>query len=656
MIIDPGHIRKGRRRDAIRARIRMNDRRAVNGLLTDGSFGDAARRRIDRNARRLVRAIREGRKEEPGLESFLQEYRLSSREGVALMCLAEALLRIPDADTADLLIEEKIGGSEWETHLGKSDSLLVNASTWGLMLTGEVVRLGTAGRDFTGFLKRLVSRSGEPFIREAVRAAVRIIGRQFVMGRTIEEAQDKAEDSPGVRFSFDMLGEASMTARDAERYFEKYAGALEALTAKSRGGGNSGNVWAADSLSVKLSALHPRFTFGQGPGVVAEVAERLGALAEQAAAAGLGLTVDSEEAERLEPTLDVIDTVLERPGLGDWDGFGLAVQGYQKRAPAVIDWLEARARSARRRLSARLVKGAYWDTEVKRAQEAGLDGYPVYTRKSATDLSYLACARKLIGARERLYPQFATHNAHTVAAIIELAREEGLAKGDFEFQRLHGMGEALYGHMAEAGPRAAEGGHPLRVYAPVGSHEDLLAYLVRRLLENGANTSFVNRIGDEKAPLARLVADPAERLSSLMAEGKPVRHPRIPAPADLFAPDRDNSRGLDLADPRAVLALDRDMEAAAEEEFEAAPLIAGKPVKRGDARAAIAPADKDFTVGRVREAGAEEAEAALGTAHAAAASWAKVGASDRAAILERTADLLEADLPAFMVLLAREGG
>jgi len=631
----------------------MDERRAVTGLLDQGAFEADARKRIERTARRLVRAIRRRRQDEPGLESFLQEYQLSSREGVALMCLAEALLRIPDDDTADRLIEEKIGGAEWDRHLGMSDSLLVNASTWGLMLTGGVVRMGGAGRDFTGFVKRLVARSGEPFIREAVRGAVRIIGRQFVMGRTVEEALDKAEDVPGFRFSFDMLGEAAMTARDAERYFGKYA---DALTAVGAAGGGDGGVWAAHSVSVKLSALHPRFTFVQGPRVVAALADRLGQLAEKAAAAGIGLTVDAEEADRLEPTLDVLESVMERAALKDWEGLGLAVQGYQKRAPAVIDWLAARAARARRRLSVRLVKGAYWDTEIKRAQEAGLDGYPVYTRKSATDLSYIACARRLFGHMDRLYPQFATHNAHTVAAVIELAREAGRPAGSFEFQRLHGMGEALYGHMAEAASRAQEGGHPLRIYAPVGSHEDLLPYLVRRLLENGANTSFVNRIGDDKAPMARLIADPAERLAGLMAAGEPVPHPRIPAPSALFAPERPNSRGLDLADPKAVRALDRDIAAAAGEDFEAAPLVAGRALAAKEPRPVRAPADLATAVGSVREAGAAEVEAALGTVAQGAPAWGVVPATERAAALERAADALEADLPALLLLLAREGG
>lgn len=653
MIIDPTQIRGGRLREAIRARTRMDEGRAVRGLLEEGAFSPEARKRIDRLARRLVRAIRKRSKHVGGIESFLHEYRLSSREGVALMCLAEALLRIPDADTADRLIEEKIGGSEWSEHLGHSDSLLVNASTWGLMLTGEVVRMGSAGRDLFGFLRRMVARSGEPFIREAVRAAVRIIGRQFVMGRTIEEAQERAAEEQGACASFDMLGEAALTRPDAEHYFARYEEALAAVaeTAAGRGG-----VHASDSISVKLSALHPRFEFSRGPRMVAEIAERVGALAERAAAAGVGLTVDSEEAARLEPTLDVMEAVLARPGLEGWDGFGIAVQGYQKRAPKVIDWLADRARVHHRRLCLRLVKGAYWDTEIKLAQEAGLEGYPVYTRKSATDLSYIACARKMFAARDAAYPQFATHNAHTVAAVIELAREAGAKKGEYEFQRLHGMGEAIYGFMADADPRAPEGGHPVRIYAPVGSHEDLLPYLVRRLLENGANTSFVNRIADEDAPLSRLVADPAERLKGLIAEGARVAHPRIPLPKDLFLPDRGNSRGLDLACPRRLRPFAEAVAKVAAEHHEASPMIGGRAATPGRAHVAYDPADLSRRVGRVRDAGARDVEAALAATTKAALAWEATPAEDRARALERTADRLEADLAGFCALCIREGG
>ncbi|TDI67036.1 MAG: bifunctional proline dehydrogenase/L-glutamate gamma-semialdehyde dehydrogenase PutA [Alphaproteobacteria bacterium] len=634
----------------------MDERRAVRGLLAAGSFTPAARSRIDLGARRLVRAIRRRRKNEAGLESFLAEYSLSTHEGVALMCLAEALLRIPDAATADRLIEEKIGGSAWARHLGQSDSLLVNASTWGLMLTGEVVRLGSAGRDFSDFLGRLIARSGEPVIRQAVRAAVRIIGRQFVMGRTIEEARGRTADAPGLRYSFDMLGEAAMTAGDAERYFQRYAQAIADLEAHPGPGNGPGGLHGADSLSVKLSALHPRFEFAQAPRAVGEVAERLGDLAQRAAAAGIGLTVDAEEAARLEPTLDVVEAVAARPGLAGWDGLGLCVQAYQRRAPAVIDWLVALAGGGRRRFCLRLVKGAYWDTEIKAAQEAGLDGYPVFTRKSATDLSYLACARKMFAQGDALYPQFATHNAHTVAAVIELASEAGVAKGGFEFQRLHGMGEALYGHMAAAGRHAAEGGHPLRIYAPVGSHQDLLPYLVRRLLENGANTSFVNRINDASAPLARLVGDPAVRLKGLMAAGAPVPHPRICAPRDLFAPERPNSRGLDLADPGDLGPLADAMTSAARRRFEAAPLIGGRAVKEGAPRPVGAPADQSRQVGRVWEARAKDVEAALCATHRAAPDWAAVPAAERAACLDRAADAMEADAPSLVLLLVHEGG
>ena len=652
MILDPGDIAGGRLREAIRARTRLDEGRAVRGLLDDGSFEPEARRRIERVARRLVRAIRRRRGQVGGIESFLHEYGLSNREGVALMCLAEALLRIPDADTADRLIREKIGAAAWERHLGRSESLLVNASTWGLMLTGGVVRLGAGHRDLLGILGRLVARSGEPIIREAVRTAMRIVGRQFVMGRTISEALDRAGDDPASRHSFDMLGEAAMTAADAKRYLERYAEAVRAVGRFGRGAEEA----ERPSVSVKLSALHPRFEFARGPGMVAEVAGRLGRLAALARGEGIGLTVDAEEAARLEPTLDVVDRVLALPGLKGWDGFGIAVQAYQKRAPAVIDWLAARARRDRRRLDVRLVKGAYWDSEIKLAQEAGLDGYPVYTRKSATDLSYIACARRLLGARDALLPQFATHNAHTIAAVLELAREARCPKGGFEFQRLHGMGEALYGFMAEARKRAEEAGHPVRVYAPVGSHEDLLPYLVRRLLENGANTSFVNRIGDDRAPVARLVADPAERLRGLIADGQPIAHPRIPLPCHLFAPERPNSEGLDLADPRDLRPFAQAVAEVAAADHAAAPIIDGAESGGAAARAVQDPADRRRTVGMVREAQGHDVEAALAATTATAAGWAAEPAVGRALALDRAAARMESDRAALVALAIREGG
>jgi RHH-type proline utilization regulon transcriptional repressor/proline dehydrogenase/delta 1-pyrroline-5-carboxylate dehydrogenase len=652
MIIDDGDISGGRLRQAIRTRIRMDERRAVEALIAAGALDPDARARVARMARILVTEIRRRRSAVGGIESFLHEYGLSNREGVALMCLAEALLRIPDAGTADALIQEKIGGATWERHLGHSDSLLVNASTWGLMLTGGFVRLGAGGRDIFGLLGRAVSRSGEPVIREAVRAAMRILGGQFVMGRTIEEALEAAEDAPRARFSFDMLGEAAMTAADAARYFDRYAAATRAVGKSWHGA----RVEDAPSVSVKLSALHPRFEFARGPGVVAEVAAAVTRLAELARGQGIGLTVDAEETARLEPTLDVFERVFADAALAGWDGLAIAVQAYQKRAPAVIDWLVALARGAGRRIPMRLVKGAYWDTEIKLAQEAGLDGYPVYTRKAATDLSYLVCARRMFAATGALVPQFATHNAHTVAAVIELAREAKCARGSFEFQRLHGMGEALYGFMAEAPARAAVGGHPVRVYAPVGSHEDLLPYLVRRLLENGANTSFVNRIGDDRAPIARLVGDPAERMGERLAEGKGAAHPRIPLPADLFAPERKNSRGIDLNDPRALLALKGPVESAAAEAHAAGPILQGRDTGGGTPRQVRSPADLGRVVGTVREADTADVEAALAMAAGAARAWSDTPAETRAEALDRAAARIEDDHAALMALAMLEGG
>ncbi|MGE0651974.1 MAG: bifunctional proline dehydrogenase/L-glutamate gamma-semialdehyde dehydrogenase PutA [Alphaproteobacteria bacterium] len=652
MIIDHSDITRGRLRQAIRVRTRMDELRAVEGLIASGSFDPEAQARVARMARTLVTEIRRRRRAVGGMESFLHEYGLSNREGVALMCLAEALLRIPDSDTADALIQEKIGGAAWQGHLGRSDSLLVNASTWGLMLTGGFVRLGAGGRDIFSLLGRAVSRSGEPVVREAVRAAMRILGRQFVMGRTIEEALETAADDPKARCSFDMLGEAAMTAADATRYFDRYADATRAVGKSWHGG----RVHDAPSISVKLSALHPRFEFARGPGVVAEVAAAVTSLAQLARGQGIGLTVDAEEAARLEPALDVFERVFADTALSGWDGLGIAVQAYQKRGPAVIDWLVSLAQNAGRRIPVRLVKGAYWDTEIKLAQEAGLDGYPVYTRKAATDLSYLACARRMFGAADALVPQFATHNAHTVAAVIELAREAKCAKGSFEFQRLHGMGEALYGFMAQAPARAAAGGHPVRVYAPVGSHEDLLPYLVRRLLENGANTSFVNRIADDEAPIARLVGDPAERMRDRLSSGKGAAHPRIPLPADLFGPERKNSKGIDLSDPRALNALRGPVEAAAEQDHAAGPVVRGRETGGDKPRRVFSPSDLGRTVGTVREATEADVEAALAAAAAAARGWSDTPAETRAGALDDAARRFEDDHAALMALAMLEGG
>src|ERR1043165_438049 len=517
-------------RAAIRDAHRLDETEADAQILAAADLPAEARDRIAATARWLVLAVRRERLGKGGLDAFLQEYAVSSPEGVALMCLAEALLRIPDAETVDKLIRDKIVGADWHSHLGHSGSLFVNASTWALMLTGRLLRPEN-DNDLGDALRRLVARSSEPVWRQAVTSAMRILAGQFVMGRTIEEALDRAREPErhGYRHSYDMLGEAARTMPDAERYHAAYAHAITAI-----GGAAAGSsVEAAPGTSVKLSALHPRYEIAQRERVMRELLPSLRVLARRARDAGIGFTIDAEEADRLEPMLDIVEALALAPELAGWDGLGLAVQAYQKRALPLIDWLADLARRAKRRLMVRLVKGAYWDTEIKRAQERGLDGYPVFTRKLATDVSYLACAKRLFAAGSALYPQFATHNAHTLAAVLELS--SGWL--DWEFQRLHGMGEALYAKLGEDRPDIT-----YRTYAPVGSHRDLLAYLVRRLLENGANSSFVALAADEAVPVSQLLRRPADIVGS--ADG--AAHPKIPLPRDLYGPERKNSRGIEF--------------------------------------------------------------------------------------------------------------
>src|SRR6185437_12458638 len=500
-------------RQAVRDFYRIDESTAVARVLAVADHDEATTARIAATARRLVVEARRQRHGKGGIDAFLNEFALSSREGIALMCLAEALLRIPDADTVDRLIRDKLAGADWARHLGHSSSLFVNASTWALMLTGRLLHDDPAEQELGAVLRRLVARTGEPVLRQAVTAAMRILGHQFVMGRTIEEALDRAapEEARGYRYSFDMLGEAARTADDAARYAERYRSAIDAIGARV----NGRDLHHAPGISVKLSALHPRYEEAQRDRVLRELPPMLLALAEQAKRAGIGFTIDAEEADRLDLSLDLIEALAAAPELAGWNGLGLALQAYQKRALPLIDWLAALARRTHRRLMLRLVKGAYWDSQIKRSQERGLDEFPVYTRKLATDVSYLACAKRIWAARDAFFPQFATHNAHTVAAVLDLVGTER----DFEFQRLHGMGEALYDQIVGLGPAQFS----CRVYAPVGGHEDLLAYLVRRLLENGANTSFVNRLVDERAPVEALIANPVMRLNAL--KSKP--HPRI---------------------------------------------------------------------------------------------------------------------------------
>ncbi|MBT5455719.1 MAG: bifunctional proline dehydrogenase/L-glutamate gamma-semialdehyde dehydrogenase PutA, partial [Rhodospirillaceae bacterium] len=559
-----------------------------------------------------------------------------------LMCLAEALLRIPDDETRDKLIRDKLADANWESHLDHSKGILVNASTVGLLLTGQIVRLDTDARNLPGFLGRLVSRAGEPVIRAAIVQAIRIMGRQFVMGRTIEDALKRsgAGDNKNYRHSFDMLGEAALTHKDALRYVEAYADAIRKVGEAAAGKGPQ----AAPGISIKLSALHPRYNFSQRDRVLDELVPRLEQLAELARDSGIGLTIDAEEADRLELSLDVMEAVLSRADLGNWDGFGLAVQAYQKRAVAVVDWVADLAHRKRQRLTVRLVKGAYWDSEIKRAQEQGFESYPVFTRKASTDVSYIACVRRLFTHTRDIYPQFATHNAHTVAAVRALAPADAV----YEFQRLHGMGEELYSQMV--GEDVAD---PVdcRVYAPVGSHEELLPYLVRRLLENGANTSFVNRLADDRQPIAAVIADPVAKT----ADRKVKPHPRIPLPCDLFDGERQAAAGIDLSDPLSLSALADGMAAALDKDWHAAPLVKGEePVRQ--ARELLDPSLRHRVVGRVIEATAGDAEAALSSACEAAPDWDRIGGPMRADILDKAADLLEREMPALMAVTIREAG
>ncbi len=620
---------------AIGERYRAAETACVGTLLADARLTPRMAETVEARARMLVEYIRAKRRPVGGLDSFLHEYTLDTEEGILLMCLAEALLRIPDKETAARLIRDKIGAAAWADHIGRSDSLLVNASTWGLMLTGKLVRLGGSEQaDTLEALKALIVRAGEPVIRRALLHAMRILGRQFVMGRTINEALGRANEAHAVA-SFDMLGEAAHTAKDAERYFVSYEGAITALC---RGTARSGH-----GISVKLSAIHPRYEFAQRERVMAELVPRLRSLALKAKEHGIALTVDAEEADRLALSLDVFAAVFRDTALHGWEGLGLAVQAYQKRAPAVIDWLTALSRQIGRRIQVRLVKGAYWDTEIKRAQERGLDGYPVFTRKLATDVSYIACARRLLAARDTFYPQFATHNARTVATVMTLA---GDWRG-FEFQRLHGMGEALYAAL-EAEP---DGAPQCRIYGPVGSHEDLLPYLVRRLLENGANTSFVNRLADDAAPIDDVVRDPIEALGQL-----PYRpHAGIALPVDLYGDARRNSTGVDLSDTRIVEPLLRKMGAAAAEHWQALPIIDGEAIET--VRVPIHdPADRRRSVGTVHEADVALARRAINVAVSQTEAWAATPVDERAKILEKFADLLEARQAEVMAQCVREAG
>src|SRR5471032_1459789 len=575
-----------------------------------------------------------------GVEGLIHEYALSSQEGVALMCLAEALLRIPDDATRDALIRDKIGGGDWEAHLGQSPSLFVNAATWGLLLTGKLAATNSE-QTLSAALTRLIARGGEPLIRRGVNMAMRLMGEQFVSGQTIGEAlaNGRPWEAKAFRYSYDMLGEAAVTADQAGRYFADYAQAIRAIGAASGGRG----PYEGPGISVKLSALHARYSRGQVERVHAELYPKLKALAVLARGFDIGLNIDAEEADRLEISLDLMERLCFEPELGCWNGIGFVAQAYQKRCPFAIDWLIDLARRSGHRLMVRLVKGAYWDGEIKRAQLDGLDGFPVFTRKMHTDVSYLACAAKLLAAPDAVYPQFATHNALTLATIHEMAGPD-FRPGQYEFQCLHGMGEALYEEIV--GPDKLD--RPCRIYAPVGTHETLLAYLVRRLLENGANTSFVNQIADKDYPIERLIGDPVARSASLIPVGMP--HPKIAAPRDLFGAVRANSAGLDLSNEQALASLAVTITADLAEAWRAQPLLASGP-RDGEARDVRNPADLSDVVGHVVEAGPEIVDAAC----AYAEPW-HATPQARADVLDRVAERMEARMPHLIGLIVREAG
>jgi len=614
---------------------------AIAALLAAPPLDAVERRSVEAKARQIVRQARALKRRKGMMESFLEEFGLSNAEGLALMCLAEALLRVPDAGTADRLIAEKIRSGRWEDHLGKADSWLVNAGTFGLMLTG---RLAAAGeelrRDFSGFMGRFVARAGEPVVRAAAMQAMRILGEQFVLGRTIEAAIQRGKgmirSGAASHFSFDMLGEGARTAADAERYFQSYRHALEAVGADGAGLG----PLASSGLSVKLSALHPRYEARCEARVFAELYPKVRSLAVQAREYNVGFCIDAEEADRLALSLKLLARLAQEPDLGGWEGLGLAVQAYQKRARTTVSMVAAIARGSGRRLMMRLVKGAYWDGEIKRAQVQGRPDYPVWTTKAATDVNYLACARDMLDAEDALYCQFATHNAFTAAAIAHMAAQRGVRA--YEFQRLHGMGEPLYA--------VEELGAPVRVYAPVGGHEDLLPYLVRRLLENGANTSFVHAFLDDDVAPEEVAADPLARL-----EACPKPHPRLSKPPHIYGPSRRNSEGVDLS-----VAAERARLSAAGEAWRTAPVAAasltGAAFAPQPPAPRHAPGDRARLIGSASEATPELVALAAAQAHAAQPGWNRLGGPARAAILRAMGDGLEREKARFVALLALEGG
>jgi RHH-type proline utilization regulon transcriptional repressor/proline dehydrogenase/delta 1-pyrroline-5-carboxylate dehydrogenase len=631
-------------RAAITSAYRRAEPDCLPPLLAAAALPAAAVERTAAIARQLVLALRKKRRA-GGVEGLIHEYSLSSQEGVALMCLAEALLRIPDDATRDALIRDKISLGDWRAHIGHSQSMFVNAATWGLVVTGKLVATSSE-TTLSSALTRLIGLGGEPLIRKGVDLAMRMMGQQFVTGQTIAEAlaNSRKMEARGFRYSYDMLGEAATTAQDAARYLGEYEAAIHAIGKASAGRG----IYEGPGISIKLSALHPRYSRAKLERVVSELLPRLKKLAHLARGYDIGLNIDAEEADRLELSLDLLEALCFDPELAGWNGVGFVIQAYQKRCPFVIDFLIDLARRSQRRLMIRLVKGAYWDSEIKRAQVDGLDGYPVFTRKVHTDVSYLACARKLLAAPDAIFPQFATHNAQTLAAVMTMAGNN-FYRGQYEFQCLHGMGEPLYEEVVGA----TKLDRPCRIYAPVGTHETLLAYLVRRLLENGANSSFVNRIADAAVPVEDLIADPVLVASKIEPVGAP--HPKIAQPRELFGSSRPNSLGLDLSNEQQLEALAAALRTSRDTAWRAVPLI-GEGSGSTTSRPVLNPADRRDIVGETVDASPQDIAAALACASAAASPFAAVSAADRAAALSRAADRLEARMPVLIGLIVREAG
>ncbi|MDI4639138.1 MULTISPECIES: bifunctional proline dehydrogenase/L-glutamate gamma-semialdehyde dehydrogenase PutA [Halomonadaceae] len=625
-------------RSRIRAHYAADEAAVLGGLVERIRLSEDDRRKVAAVGANYVERVR--KETSPSMmEAFLAEYGLSTEEGVGLMCLAEALLRVPDAETIDDLIHDKIEPSDWGAHLGKSSSSMVNASTWALMLTGKVLENDPKGP--VRALRGLVRRMGEPVVRTAVGQSMKILGRQFVLGQTIEEGMKNAREleKQGYTYSYDMLGEAARTDEDAVRYYDAYANAIAAIAKQAKG-----DVRGSPGISVKLSALHPRYEYTHRETVMTELLPRAQELVRQAAKANIGFNIDAEEQDRLDLSLDVIEALLADPSLEDWNGFGVVIQAYGRRAAPAIEALYEMAERYDRKIMVRLVKGAYWDTEIKLAQELGVDTFPVFTRKVNTDVSYMACAQLLLDYRDRIYPQFATHNAHTCAAIVAMAGDD---KDSYEFQRLHGMGESLH-HIV----KQSEGTH-CRIYAPVGAHRDLLAYLVRRLLENGANSSFVNQVVDESIPASEVSNDPVAEMQGL---GESIASPSIRQPGELFAPERKNSRGYRINEPASIQSLIAGREAFADTTWTAAPMLAGSPAPQGPGRDALSPADGSRVVGKVYEATPEEVASALDAAEDGFRDWSGRPASERAAVLRRIADLYEENFAELTVITTREAG